>query len=73
MITIEATTEALHVRIPRGALSLETVEKLLRSFRLESAVAGSQLTDAAANQLAEEMKANWWTQNSGRIFPAEQK
>lgn len=71
MITIESTADTIHVRIPRAEVSGERIDQILRSIRLESAVADSNLTDAAADAMAEEMKADWWAKNHHRFIPAD--
>ena len=43
--------------------------QLLRGLRLEAAVAGSHLTDAAADAMAEEMKSDWWARNAQCFIP----
>ena len=67
MITIESTADTIHVHIPRAGVSSERIDQILRSIRLESAVADSKLTDAAAEAMAEEMKADWWAKNHHRF------
>ena len=43
--------------------------QLLRGLRIEAAVAGSHFTDAGADAMAEEMKADWWARNESRFIP----
>ncbi len=69
MITIESTADTIHVHIPRAEVSSERIDQILRCIRLESAVADSKLTDATADAMAEEMKADWWAKNSRRFIP----
>jgi len=69
MFTVESTPEIIHLHIPRNEVSDARLAQLLRGLRLEGAVAGSQLTDAAAGAMAEEMKADWWTCNESRFIP----
>jgi hypothetical protein len=71
MFTVEATDEAIHIRIPRGEISEERLTQILSGLRLEAAVAGSQMTDEQAEAMAEEMKADWWERNKARFLPPE--
>jgi len=41
--------------------------------RLEEIAQRSQLTEADADRLADELKAEWWTANKGRFIPANQQ
>ena len=69
MISVEATSDTIHLHIPRADVSTERLAQILRGLRLEAAVAGSQMTDAQANEIAEQMKADWWAQNQHRFVP----
>jgi hypothetical protein len=72
MISVESTKDTIRVSIPRGEISEDRLAQLLRGFRLEAAVAGSRLTDAAADAMAEEMKADWWARNQTRFIGASE-
>ena len=69
MFTVESTPETIHLHIPRNEVSDERLAQLLRGLRLEGAVSGSQLADAAADAMAEKMKADWWARNESRFIP----
>ena len=71
MFTVEATDEAIHIRIPRGEVSEERLTQILSGLRLEAAVSASQMTDEQAEAMAEEMKADWWERNKARFLPPE--
>ena len=71
MITIESTADTIHVHVPRAEVSSERIDQILRNLRLESAVSDNKLTDAAADAMAEEMKADWWAKNHRRFIPAD--
>jgi len=71
MITIESTEKEIRVSIPRDEVDPVRLERLLRPFRLEAAVSGGTMTDEEADQMAEEMKANWWEDNRHRFLPKE--
>lgn len=69
MISVETTAEAIHLHIPRGEVSEARLAQLLRSLRLESAVAGSRLSDGDADMMAETMKEDWWARHEHRFIP----
>ena len=69
MISVEATTDTIHLHIPRADVTDERLAQLLRGLRLEAAVAGSSMSDAEADAIAEEMKADWWARNRHRFIP----
>jgi len=69
MISVESTTDTIHLHIPRAEVSDARLAQLLRGLRLEAAVAGNRLTDAEADAMAEEMKADWWARNQHRNLP----
>ena len=71
MITIESTEKEVRVSIPRDEMDPVRLDHLLRPFRLEAAVSGSKMTDEEADQMAEEMKAQWWKENQHRFLPAD--
>ena len=60
MVTIESTEKEIRVSIPRDEVVPVRLERLLRPFRLETAVSGGGMTDEEADLMAEEMKAKWW-------------
>jgi hypothetical protein len=69
MISVEFTADTIHLHIPRADVSDARLAQLLRGLRLEAAIAGSRLTDAEADAMAEEMKADWWARNEHRFIP----
>ncbi len=71
MISVESTAETIHLRIPRAEVSDARLAQLLCGLRLEAAVTGSSMTDAEAEAMAEEMKADWWARNRHRFIPPE--
>jgi hypothetical protein len=72
MISVESTEDTIRVSIPRGEISEDRLAQLFRGFRLEAAVAGSRLSDAAADAMAEEMKAEWWARHQTRFISASE-
>jgi hypothetical protein len=71
MISVETTPEAYLVRIPRGEVEAEDVERIVRWIRLEAFAAQNQMTEEEADALAEEIKADWWARNEHRFIPPE--
>ncbi len=69
MISVQSTADTIHLNIPRAEVSDARLAQLLRGLRLESAVAGNSMTDAEADAIAEEMKADWWARNRHRFIP----
>ncbi len=69
MISVESTAETIHLRIPRAEVSDARLAQLLRGLRLETAVTGNGMSDAEADAMAEEMKADWWARNQQRFIP----
>ena len=63
MITVETTAESTRLTIPKSDVPPDQLRPLLDWLRLEAAARRSQLTDAEADRLAEEMKTDWWTRN----------
>jgi hypothetical protein len=69
MISVESTADTIHLHIPRADVSDDRLAQILRELRLETAIGGSRLTDAGADTMAEEMKADWWARNEHRFIP----
>ena len=69
MISVESTADTIHLHIPRADVSDARLAQILRELRLETAIGGSRLTDAEADAMAEEMKADWWARNEHRFIP----
>ena len=72
MITIESTEKEIRVSIPRDEVDPVQLERMLRPFRFENALAASRMTDEEADCLAEEMKDKWWAENKHRFLPSDQ-
>ena len=71
MITVEATDAGMLVTIPKGEVPPERVSSFVDWLRLEVVARQSGLSEADADRLAEEIKADWWTKNKDRfILPA---
>ncbi len=69
MISVESTADTIHLHIPRADVSDARLAQILRGLRLETAIGGSRLTDAEADAMAEDMKAEWWARNEHRFIP----
>ncbi len=68
MITIESTDREIRVSIPRDEVDPVRLDHLLRPFRLEAAISASAMTDSEADDMAEEMKRQWWDENRHRFL-----
>jgi hypothetical protein len=71
MITVEATEKEFQVTIPREIVDERSLDALLRWLEFDALARTSQMTEAQAGQLAEEIKADWWARNEHRFIPAE--
>ena len=67
MITVETTDAGLRVTIPKDEVPPQRLNSFLDWLRLESIAAKSRLTEADADRLAEEAKADWWAANKDRF------
>lgn len=67
MIMVETTAESTRLTIPKDDVPPDRLRPLLDWLRWEAVARRSQLTDAEADRLAEEMKADWWTRNKDRF------
>ena len=73
MITVENTKTDVRVTIPKDAVPPKQLNAFLDWLRLEEVVQRSRLTEADANRIAEDIKAEWWAANKDRfISPDEQ-
>ncbi|MGH7952468.1 MAG: hypothetical protein ACREFE_11200 [Limisphaerales bacterium] len=73
MITVEKTDADMRVTIPKNAVSPKRLNALLDWLRLEEIVQRSQLTEADADRLADEIKADWWAANKNRFIPPDER
>ena len=72
MITVETTDTSVRVTIPKDEVPADRLNSFLDWLRLEAIVRRSDLTEVAAGNLAEEIKAGWWAANKDRfIKPAQ--
>jgi hypothetical protein len=69
MITVERTDADVRVTIPKDAVPLEQLDAFLGWLRLEEIAQRSQLTEADADRIADEIKADWWATNKSRFIP----
>lgn len=73
MITVEKTATDFRVTIPNDAVPPERLNALLDWLRFEEIAQRSQLTEAEADRLADEMKAGWWAANKDRFIPPNEQ
>jgi hypothetical protein len=72
MITVETTDADVRVTIPKSDLPADRLNSFLDWLRLEAIASRSNLSEAEASRLADEIKDGWWTANKGRfIKPAQ--
>jgi hypothetical protein len=69
MITVEKTETNLRVTIPNDAVPPKRLNALLDWLRFEETAQRSQLSEADADRLADELKAGWWAANKDRFIP----
>ena len=68
MITVETTDTNVCVTIPKDDVPPDRLNSFLDWLRLEAIVRRSDLTEKAAADLAEEIKAGWWAANKDRFI-----
>jgi hypothetical protein len=73
MISVTASEESVQVTIPRADLSPERLETFLNLLRLETLSQDNALTPEAADNIADEIKASWWSQNKHRFVSGDFK
>ena len=67
MVTVEANEKEIRLTIPTEGMPLEEVDRFVGWLRAEVTARRSKLTEALANQLAEEINADWWEKNKDRF------
>ena len=73
MITVENTKTDVRVTIPKDAVPPKQLNAFLDWLRLEEVVQRSRLTEADANRIAEDIKAEWWAANKDRFIPPDKQ
>jgi hypothetical protein len=73
MITVENTNTDVRVTIPKNAVPPEQLDAFLDWLRLEEIAQRSRLTEADADRLAEEIKADWWAANKEKFIPPSER
>lgn len=71
MITVSATEKEFHVTIPREAVDEQSLDIFLRWLEFDALARTSQMSEEQADQLGDEIKADWWARNKARFIPAE--
>ena len=67
MIDVKAENGEVHITFPTDGMSPEQVNDFVTWLRVESIARRSKLTEQAAWQLSEEIKAGWWEKNKHRF------
>lgn len=73
MITVENTETDVRVTIPKNAVPPKRLNKFLDWLQLEEIAQRSQLTEAEADRVANQIKADWWAANKDRFIPPDQQ
>jgi hypothetical protein len=73
MITVENTETDVRVTIPKDAVPPKRLNALLDWLRLEEVVQRSRLTEADADRIADDIKAQWWAANKTRFIPTDER
>jgi hypothetical protein len=61
------TKDKLLISIPAETIKPEVVDEILSQLKAEFIVEKSQMTAEQAEEIAEEIKADWWKKNGSRI------
>ncbi len=73
MITVEKTDTDVRVTIPKDAVPPKRLNALLDWLRLEEVVQRSRLTEADADRIADDIKAEWWKANKEKFIPPDER
>lgn len=73
MITVESTDSEFRVTIPKAEISEKQLIDWVNWLRLDHLAAKSQMTEIEADEIAEQIKQDWWTTNKDRLLPKEQQ
>lgn len=82
MITVESDEREIRVTIPKPDVDERVLANFLAYLResgsarrdrrsLTEIIASSQMTEAQADALADEIKARWWAENKHRFLPPD--
>ena len=61
------TKDKLLISIPTKNMKAEEIDDFLSFFKSEFAVRTSEMTEAQAEEISEEIKLSWWKKNESRI------
>ncbi len=67
MIDVRTEDGVVQIRIPTEGMSPEQINDFVAWLRAEGIARHSKLTEQAAWQLSEEIKAGWWDKNKQRF------
>ncbi len=73
MITVERTDAEVRVTIPKNAMPPKQLNAFLDRLQLEEVAQRSQLTEADADRMADDIKAEWWAANKDRFIPPSEQ
>ncbi|MGC4130503.1 MAG: hypothetical protein QM564_13345 [Bergeyella sp.] len=66
-MTIERTTNEIIFRLPSD-IDILSLQKILNFLKYKNAVKNSKATEKDAENLAEELKENWWKENKKKYI-----
>jgi len=67
MIEVKAENGLVHLTFPTKGMTADQVNDFVTWLRVESIARRSKLTEQAAWQLSEDIKADWWKKNKQRF------
>jgi hypothetical protein len=67
MIEVKSENEMVHVTFPTKGMSPQQVSDFVTWLRVEAIARRSKLTAEAAEDLSEQIKAQWWEKNKQRF------
>jgi hypothetical protein len=68
LIEAERDEKKLTISIPIEGMKSEEVEELLSYIKFQVIAQRSKMTQAEADELADEVTSSWWKKNKDRIY-----
>lgn len=68
MLDIKMEQNELVLRIPKGYVDNEYLQRLINLLEVEQITEKSELTEENSRMLSEELKANWWEKNKAAFL-----
>ncbi|MBS9767895.1 MAG: hypothetical protein KGV44_10210 [Flavobacteriaceae bacterium] len=67
MLLVERNVNEIVLRLPADT-DIFSVQRVLEYFKYKQAIKKSKATEKDAEQLATELKTNWWEENKNRFI-----